>query len=91
MPAAAVTVIASRSTPRIPVWWVGSSIVCSGAATSVKLWPVPTIFTVVPAARAAVTAATTSSVVRGAYTSTGSAEASPDQLRHPALPAMRRP
>ena len=82
VPASAVTVIASRSTETIPVRASGSSSVSSATAIGVKLWPVPTILAVRPAARAARTAATTSSADRGAYTSRGRAEASPDQLRH---------
>ena len=47
---------------------------------AVKLWPVPTIFTVDPSRRAAVTAATTSSTEAGVTTVRGSADSSPAQF-----------
>ena len=82
MPASTVAVMASWSTETTPESASGSSSTSSATAIGVKLWPVPTILAVRPAARAARTAATTSPADRGAYTSRGRAEASPDQLRH---------
>ena len=80
VPAYAVTVIASRSTPRIPVIPLGRSITSRGAEMAVKLWPVPTIFTVDPSRRAAVTASATSSTEVGVATVRGSADSRPAQF-----------
>ena len=45
-----------------------------------KLWPLPTIFTVDPSLRAAVTASTTASTEAGVTTVRGSADSRPDQF-----------
>ena len=82
VPAQAVTVIASRSTASSPARPWGRSIASSGAEMAVKLWPLPTIFTVPPTRRAPVTAATTSSTDEGVITVRGSADSSPDQFCH---------
>ena len=82
MPASAVTVIASRSTSRMPLSRVGLSSVPSGAAIAVKLWPVPTILTVDRSARARSTAARIAAVSAGSTTRSGRADSRPDQFRH---------
>ena len=82
VPASAVTVIASRSTARIPPRRVGRSMVCSGAEIAVKLWPVPTILSVVPSDRARSTAATIAAVPTGSSTRVGCADSIPAQFLH---------
>lgn len=81
MPAQAVTVIASRSTSTMPLIASGRSSVCSGAEMALKLWPVPVILTVVPAARARRTTSTTAATDAGVSTWRGTASSRPDQLR----------
>ncbi len=88
VPASAVTVIASRSTATIPLSRSGRSIVCPGVPMAVKLWPVPTILTVVPSVRARSTAATTASVSPGWTTTSGCAASSPDQFLHSTSPSL---
>ena len=80
MPARAVTVIASRSTCVIPASFSGRSRTPSAAAIAVNEWPVPTIFTVRPAARAATTASATSGTSRGVSTCCGLTVTSPLQF-----------
>ena len=80
VPASTVTVIASRSTARMPTRRSGRSIMPSATAIPVNEWPEPTIFTVRPSARAATTASTTSAGLAGAVTRTGWALSRPDQL-----------
>ncbi len=82
VPAHAVTVIASRSTATRPAIPCGRSIASSGAEIAVKLWPLPTIFTVPPTRRAPVTASTTSSTEVGVITVRGSADSRPAQFCH---------
>ena len=60
VPASTVTVIASRSTVRMPTSRSGRSSRPSATAMPVKEWPEPTILTVRPWVRAATTASTTS-------------------------------
>ena len=57
-------------------------MVPSGAEIAVKLWPVPTIFTVEPVARARSTAATIAAVSAGSSTRWGRAVSRPAQFRH---------
>ena len=58
-------------------------MVCSGAEIAVKLWPVPTIFTVVPLGAGPLDGGHDRGGVRRLLdAASGRADSSPDQLRH---------
>ena len=80
MPARTVTVIASRSTVRMPTSRSGRSSSPSVTAMSVKEWPEPTIFTRRPERRDATTASLTSEALTGVISWAGWAVDRPDQL-----------
>ena len=80
VPARAVTVSASWSTATIPVRPSGRSMVASGAEIAVKLWPVPTILTVLAVSSARRTSATTSPASAGVASRVGRAVSRRDQF-----------
>ncbi len=82
VPAATVTVPASRSIFRTPVSRSGRISSPSVAAAAVKEWPVPAALTVSPSAAAPRTAAASSSADAGATVRAGRAVTLPAQLRH---------
>lgn len=91
VPAATVTVPASRSTARTPVSRSGRISSPSVAAAGVNEWPVPAALTVSPSAAAARTAAATSSVLAGVTLRAGRAVTLPAQLRHGPMVGPRPP
>ncbi|MGY3679172.1 hypothetical protein ACVWXU_002795 [Streptomyces sp. TE33382] len=82
VPASTVTVIAVRSTSRIPVSSSGRISTPSVAAAAVNECPVPTGFTRRPSSRALRRASASSSTEAGDTARTGRAVTLPAQLRH---------